>query len=197
MTRPIPSDASDHVRPEELAAYLDGKLRPEERQAVERHLLVCAECRQDLAEAAELGAGPRRSTWVTLGLPIAAAAVLAVAVIGRGDRVPPPEAGPPVLRAPQPEGTRPLATVGPADGAGVPLDSLVFRWRSAGGQVHYVLTVTDQAGDVAWTTSTSDTSVALPSGVGLRGGARYYWYVDALLEGATSSTTGVREFIVR
>ena len=195
MTRPIPSDLGDHVRPEELAAYLNGKLRPEERRIAERHLLVCAECRQDLAEAAELGAGPRRSTWLTLGLPLAAAAVLALAVIGRGDRV--PEAGPPVLRGPQAEGTRALASVGPADGAGVALDSLVFRWRSAAGQVHYVLTLTDEAGDVAWTTTTSDTSVALPSGVGLRSGERYYWYVDALLEGATSSTTGVREFIVK
>jgi hypothetical protein len=185
------------VRPEELAAYLDGKLRPEERQIAERHLLVCAECRQDLAEAAELGAGPRRSAWVKLGVPFAVAAVLTLAVIGRGDRVPAPEAGPPVLRGPQAEGTRALASVGPANRAGVTLDSLVFRWRSAGGQAHYVLTVTDQAGDVTWTTSTSDTSVALPPGVGLRSGERYYWYVDALLEGATSFTTGVREFIVR
>ncbi len=62
---------------------------------------------------------------------------------------------------------------------------------------HYVLTVTDENGDVVWTAETSDTSLVLPRGVDLKSGSRYYWYVDALLDDARSSTTGVREFTIR
>ena len=83
------------------------------------------------------------------------------------------------------------------DGAEVSRDSLVFRWRSEGTGVHYLLTVTDENGDVLWTAGTSDTSLALPLDVGLVPGQRHFWYVDALLEGARSSTTGVREILIQ
>ncbi len=185
-------EVGEHVRPEEIAAYLDRTASPEERRAIERHLVVCAECRRDLQLAAELGGEPRRTTWVKIGIPIAAAAVLAIAVLG-----PEGTERDSVLRGQRAEGTRTFGAVMPGDGAEVRADSLVFTWRSEGTGVHYLLTVTEESGDVLWTADTSDTTVALPNNVGVTPGQRYYWYVDALLEGAASSTTGVRAFVIR
>ena len=42
---------SEHLSPELIAAYLNQAVSVDERQAVERHLLVCKDCRVDLAEA--------------------------------------------------------------------------------------------------------------------------------------------------
>lgn len=38
------------LRPEDLSAYLDGRLAPPERRRVEEHLAACARCRQELEE---------------------------------------------------------------------------------------------------------------------------------------------------
>jgi hypothetical protein len=100
------------------------------------------------------------------------------------------------MRGEQSEGTLRFAAVVPLDGQQVHPDSLLFQWRSQGAGVSYRLTLTNGIGDVVWTASTSDTSVALPGGVGLAPGREYFWYVDALLGGARSSTTGVLEFVV-
>ena len=50
------SGCPDH---EELASYLDGRLMTEERDAVEAHLLECAECRAVVVDAGAIAAeGP-------------------------------------------------------------------------------------------------------------------------------------------
>lgn len=191
----MPYRVDEHPSPEVLAAYASQAASAEERKAVERHLLVCPDCRRDWAEGVELSATRSRRRWLTVGIPVAAAAALAIAVLGPWNHAPEAGAGR-VFRGEQREGTRSFPAIAPADGERVSLDTLVFRWHSEGDGAHYVLTVTDTNGDVVWTTNTSDTAVALPRTVALRPGERYYWYVDALLERAGSSTTGVREFLV-
>jgi anti-sigma factor RsiW len=47
------SGCPDH---DELASYLDGRLATEGRDAVEAHLLECAECRAVVVEAAAIAA---------------------------------------------------------------------------------------------------------------------------------------------
>ena len=47
-----------------------------------------------------------------------------------------------------------------------------------------------------FTNDLADTTLVLPRSVGLELGAPYFWYVDALLEGARSTSTGVQEFRV-
>ncbi len=123
---------------------------------------------------------------------MAAAAVFAILVLG-----PEGTESDSVLRGQRADGTRTFAAVVPAVDAEVRAGSLVFTWRSEGTGVHYLLTVTEESGDVLWTADTSDTTVVLPNNVGVTPGQRYYWYVDALLEGAASSTTGVRAFVLR
>ena len=53
------SGCPDH---EELASYLDGRLTTEGRDAVEAHLLECAECRAVVVEAAAIAAAHPATT---------------------------------------------------------------------------------------------------------------------------------------
>jgi hypothetical protein len=186
---------SRHLTAESIAAYLAGEVSAEQRAAAQQHLLTCPDCRLDVAEASELGKERRRVRWLTVGLPAAAAAVLAVVLLGPATRDVTDDT--PILRGEQAEGTVRFEAVSPINGTEVSRDSLVFRWRSEGTQAHYVMTLIDEDGDVLWTTGTPDTMLGLPRDVGLVSGQQYFWYVDALLEGARSSTTGVQEFLVR
>jgi hypothetical protein len=182
-----------HLTPEFIAAYLAHEASPEEQSAVQRHLVGCAECRRDVAEASTLTADPRPRRWIAIAIPAAAAAVAFFFLLpGQGVRP-----GGMTTRGPGGEGVRQFSAVMPAEHTRVSVDSLVFLWRSEGGNAHYVLTVTDENGDVVWTARTSDTTLVPPRGVNLTPDSRYYWYVDALLDDARSSTTGVQEFSIR
>ena len=194
LSDPMAFTETGHLTPEMIAAYLEREVSGEGQQAVQQHLLTCKECRLDLAEASELGAVRRRVRWLAVGLPAAAAAVLAVVLLGPAMRDATDDT--PVLRGAQAVGTERFEAVSPINGTEMSRDSLVFHWRSEGTQAHYVMTLTDENGDVLWTTGTSDTTLGLPRDVGLVSGQTYFWYVDALLEGARSSTTGVQEFSV-
>ena len=176
-----------------IAAYLDGGLSPEEREDLERHLFVCSECRNDLAEASDL-TGRDRSRWFVRAAPIAAAAAALILLwVGASEMLQRP-GGEPTLRGPA-TGTE-LDIVSPLDGSATDPDSLVFRWRAAGAEAHYVFTLTDTIGDVVFTNGLADTTLVLPRSVGLEPGVPYFWFVDALLDGARSTTTGVQEFVV-
>ena len=183
----------DHLSPDLIAAYLARETSEDEKQEAQRHLLTCAECRRDTAEAAELARDRRPRRWVPIAIPAAAAAIaLLMLVPGWG-----PTTDELLIRGPGTEGVQHFVAVTPAEGALVRGDSVTFLWRSEGSDVHYVLTVTDQSGDVVWTAGTQDTSLVPPREIGLKADGVYFWYVDALLTDARSSTTGVREFIIR
>jgi len=177
---------------ERIAAYLDGGLSPEEREGLEGHLVVCSECRQDLAEASDL-TGRSRARWLVLAAPMAAAAALVLFFIGFPNGSPQQDG--PRLRGPA-TGTQ-LAIVSPLDGSAAHPDSLVFLWRAAGAEAYYVFTLTDAQGDVVFTIDLADTTLVLPRSVGLEPGAPYFWFLDALLDGARSTSTGVQEFSVQ
>ncbi len=186
--------ADEHMKPEIITAYVSRALTVAEREEFERHLLVCEDCRRDLAEATDLELHQRRRRRMVVGAPLAAAAVLVLAVAGSLGRTGAPTS---VFRGQLNEGTARFSALVPEDGGAVGVDSVAFLWQSAGADVHYLLTLTDANGDVVWTTGTSDTTIVLPRSVGLEPDNRYFWYVDALLEGARSSTTGVQEFVVQ
>jgi len=182
-----------HLTPEEITSYLSRTATTAESAVIERHLVECEACRRDLQEGWELAHGRRRVRWLVVGVTAAAAVVALLLVpvtrFGQGER------SETVFRAGQAERTPTFEALAPADGATVDPDTVVFRWRNGGVQVHYHLTLTDTNGDIVWEATTSDTAVSLPPTVPLPGARRYFWYVDALLEGARSSTTGVREFM--
>jgi hypothetical protein len=183
----------DHLSPELIAAYLARETSEEETEEAQRHLLTCADCRRDTAAAVELSRDRSPRRWIPIAIPAAAAAIaLLMLVPGHG-----PTTDELLMRGPGTEGVQHFAAVTPAEGASVRGDSVAFLWRSEGSDVHYVLTVTDQNGDVVWTEGTQDTIIVPPREIGLKPDGVYFWYVDALLADARSSTTGVREFIIR
>lgn len=181
-----------HLTEELTAAWLDGDLTGDERASVAAHLAECDACRVEMAELRRLlnTRAPRRRRRHTL---VAAAAAAAAILFITG----------PIVRdnaerirgdADRPEGTSAVVeAVSPADGA-VVANVGQFVWHDAGAGVQYTLTLTDEAGSVVWTAATRDTLLPLPTSVRLEQNRRYFWYVDALLEGGEAATTGVRRF---
>lgn len=191
---------AEHVSPEEMADYLSGAETGRPREDVERHLAACDSCRGELMAAAEFHASSRARPWVVAAVPVLAAAVVAALLLVPRGGVPNLEPGSEpgaVLRDGGGEGVQPLMVVEPADGATVDADAIQFRWQSGGEDPFYQITVTSEAGDVVWTTSSRDTVVELPPEIPMEAGARYFWFVDGLLPGARTATSGVQEFTVR
>jgi hypothetical protein len=189
-----------HLSPEDISAYLSGVQGGPGREELERHLVVCDQCRQELIDSAELGAssGPRR--WLAVAVPVAAAAAVAALLLIPWGGPPTPGARPgavSVVRGAGSEGVGTLAVVEPLTGATVDPSGLQFRWRSGGQGSFYRVTLTSEEGDVVWTSTSADTLLDLPPEVLLEAGARYFWFVDALLSGVGTATSGVQELLVR
>ena len=174
----------------ELAAYLDRNLDPMDRARVERHLVECRECREEVrqTEAAVFRArGPRRLAAAVA--VVGAAAVFAILafpglVPRRGT------AGQETLRT---AGEVPrLAAIGPVNE--VPGARVRFVWGREAAATMYRLTLTAAQGVPLWTASTADTVLALPDSVRLRARTSYYWMTDALLSDGTTRSTGLHEF---
>ena len=186
----------DHLRPEDISAYLERVLSAEEASSVELHLATCATCRGEVRETVRIleSAPSRRPSRGRLMTAVtAAAAVLLVVYVA----LPQPDSDEPTLRADEAGlGTPAIQAVTPS--AGAELDAafpLVFAWRpAAGADVMYTITVTDESGTVVWTSDTADTTIALPASGRLGPGQLYHWYVDALVAGARGVSTGVQQF---
>lgn len=182
-----------HPGVEDLAAYLSGSLPRVEALQLEAHLSNCWACRQEVTGARRLlRSRPRGLRWLLV--PAAAAAGLALLLIG-----PSPGRGPgrEALRGDRnqrQESAIPLAVVSPAEGDAVKVGGPSFVWRAARGEPLYRVTIADQAGRTLWTGETSDTTLAPPPGLRLDRGRRFFWYVDALDVEGRSVTTGTRSF---
>ena len=183
--------------PEDMAAYLDGRLSGEELERVESALAGSAEARAELVEASRLiamiperQAQPKRQ-WVLVSA-VAAAAVLAVVMVPPLFQKPAIEQVATERRAAADAGAG-IRTVAPEDGAVVGSVGVRFAWDAIPAAT-YQLTVTDAQGRTVWQAATTDTTLVLPGTTKLRGPASYYWNVDALAPDGSSMTTGVREF---
>ena len=186
-----------HPTTDMLAAFLDGRLSPVERDEVAGHLNACDECRHELSVAASALAAHagerRRPRWL---LPAAAAATIATLLLvplGRMD-----DAGEttPLQRGDRPEGVQIFAGVAPEDGVGVSRGELSqFQWRSVASGATYAVVLTNSMGDEVWTVSTTDTVASLPEAVQLDPGL-YFWWVDALLGGTETAMMETRELTI-
>lgn len=175
------------LSPELLAGYLDGDLPDEERVRVELHLADCHQCRAELADIRRLQRGQRRQR-VLLLFPAAAAAVLLVAIALPRQRVIPS-----VTRAAAPAEI-PLAVVSPAPDAVIASRETRFTWRSASRDASYTFTLQKGDGSVAWTASTTDTTIALPDSIKLAANETWFWSVDALMPDGQSRATKATKF---
>jgi anti-sigma factor RsiW len=194
---------NDHPRDEEIAAFLDGGLSAADRATVSRHLAVCDDCRALLGALPEQ---PRTKPLLTRGRAglllwpalagVAAALLIAVNLSSRSRR-PTGDADP--LRGDTAltiEGSV-LGVSSPADGARVPVDSLVFRWSSAGTGATYHFSIVDAVGDAVWSAEVGTNDIVLPAATvaGLRAEATYYWRVDAMLQDLRTASTGPQGFV--
>ncbi len=184
----------EHLSSEELGAFLANALTDKQRDAVERHLVSCAECRSDLVEAqrAVIAApsaqrGDRRR-WITVAA-LAAAAVLVIAVWPRNEITRNPvrvERNTPALSGA-------VTIVSPLVNGEIDRTTPSFVWNRDDGS-SYRITVTDEGGRPLWSESTSDTTIVLPATTQLAPGARFFWYVDALRSDGRSITSGINAF---
>lgn len=191
--------ADGPLPPEDVAAYLDGRLSGEELERVESVLAGNAEARAELVEASRLiatiaeGQTHRKRQWVFVSA-VAVAAVLAVVMVPSLSQKPAIQQVATERRAAADAGAR-IRTVAPADGAVVGSAGVRFTWDAVSAAT-YELTVTDAQGRTIWQAATTDTTLVLPGTAKLSGPASYYWNVDALAPDGSSMTTGVREFKV-
>ena len=187
---------SEHPGVEILAAFLDGRLSSEEREQVAGHLDVCESCRGELSIAAGALADhderKRRRRWL---VPLVAAAAAATLLFLPVDRIFGPENPSTIQRGERSEGTTVFGIISPQEREVVTRSELILEWRSAGPTATYEVTVMDSRGDPLWSLTTGETAARPPLDVNLSPG-QYYWRVDALLEGASSATTGAHEFTI-
>lgn len=188
----------EHLSSEEMGAFLANSLSDSERDAVERHLVECAECRSELVQGQRAVASApqskrlRQSRFVLIG-GLAAAAVLLITLMPRDASVRP---GTPVERDASgltlPAAAR-VEIVSPPVNGELDTSSRMFTWKRDGSSA-YNLTVTDESGRTLWSGSTSDTTITLPADVRLERDTRFFWYVDALRSDGRSITSGVNAF---
>lgn len=186
-------DAADarHLDSSDVASYLDRALPPVERERVEAHLADCSLCREEVIQVSRLRhSRAARRGWLVLG-PITAAAAIAVIVISRPSG---PSGTGPILRDGGAESSPTVFLVSPAD-RGIVERHVSFTWRSVGARVSYRVTVTDERGDVLWSSAVADTTARLPGAIVLPAGRPSFWYVDALLPDGRSVTSGVRRLM--
>lgn len=178
MNRETGSDmsGSTHLSEVQLVAFLENALG-DEQPAIELHLAICTECRDELVAVSEIlqpGRRRRKVPWKILA-PTAAAAA-AILLYAAGPLV--NDAGPeqlqhrdaPELVSDSPIPTFPVGTVGR-------VRQLV--WRSVAPADRYRITLYDGSGEVLWKSATADTFAPLPDTLILHPGSVYLWRLEA------------------
>ena len=170
-----------------IASYLDRRMSDADRERFESHLAECPECRRAVIEADSL-IKQVRPTWrgnAMIGLIAATIVLVAVDLT--------------VQHTGQPTPTRSVREVesgliayGPT--GDVTRSRLRFVWSPLAGAISYKIAVVDATSQPVWSTTASDTSIALPANVSLRAGENYLWVVDALAADGTTHSTGLHEF---
>ena len=195
---------SDHISPNQIAAYVDRGLSTQAREDAERHFDVCDQCRAEVSESARLAdtltpisadkPRPRRARqWLPVGISgaIAAAALLAFLVNPqRTSNATAVERG-----RDSGEGRTLIRGISPGVNAVTGAEGLVFRWHRSPAAV-YKFTLLTQSGEPIFSTDTQDTLVSVPDSVVLISGQDYFWRVDGIENGVVSST-GVTRFHVK
>jgi hypothetical protein len=176
---------TEHLDAAEVIAYLEGRISPEERERLERHLADCAACVADVAVGTAVSRRRARPLLIAAG-GLAAAAVVAL-VIGRS--APNVPAGP-VMDERASGRQETLAIVAPQSSATLG-NGEAFIWRSHPEAVTYRLTITDTTGAEVWSTTTSDTAIRAPHPP-LLPARTYLWYVDVLGADGRTATTGLQ-----
>lgn len=164
-----------HLREDEIAAYVDGGVAADARAAIQAHLVACADCRAEVVEVSRIVRTLPHSRAVPGRIWIPAVAAAALALVWAGPRAL-RELGVPEHREETVTMTvapRPLAP------AGAIISVQAFVWSSVPSADRYRARLFDAEGTVIWEHETGDTAATLPTSVPLRAGHSYYWRVEA------------------
>jgi hypothetical protein len=188
----------EHLDSDLVAAYAEQRLDQSERGRVEAHVADCADCRRELTEVSIALAAGRRRRGIIRAVPVAAAAVLALLVIGITSN----DAGDQTQDQLRPgsdlsDGVSTLAVHAPISTGSLSRAGLRFIWSGSGADALYDFTITDSSGTVVLRARTSDTLLILPDTLRLVPGSRYHWWVDVLQSDGRVASSGIRELVVR
>lgn len=188
---------NDPLTPDEVAAFLDGKLEGAELDRVESHLAANPAARQEIIKTSRIIAtSPKHEArkwsrfYPLAGL--AAAAAIAIVML-RPDQA--ANSLTPVSTERRGIADEPdrIVLVSPANAQRITTRDEVFTWRAVEGATYRVV-ISDASGNTAFQTDTNDTTLAIPSSI--RIAATYYWRVDARAADGTSLTSGFNEFVL-
>jgi hypothetical protein len=185
--------SDQHLDPKDVVAYVDGIAPPTERVRIESHLVTCAECRDEVADAGRIIATlprPRSARRTVIVSAAAIAATLLVFLWPGADRdlTIRRHRESPVTTTIAPTIVTPIGAVESADR---------FVWSSVPHAGFYELRIFDPDGSVVWQGQTRDTVLTPPSTVGLRTSRSYYWKVEAHTGFERSTSTDLVEFSIR
>ena len=185
-----------HPTAEQITAQIEHRLVGAERDAMLTHLEWCAECRHEIADASRLidtvPARRRRFVGPTVVLLAAVAAFVMVAPGGVSFRR--TLADERTVRVAQPDLVPPIVVIRPADDESVRGPKVLLLWEADSRDAMYRVTLQDDAGHVLWTSTTRDTTAAVPMELKLPEGKSYYWSVDALRPDGHSTTSKAHRF---
>jgi len=177
-----------HLTEDEVVAYLGRELTDQPLRHVEQHLARCSQCRDEIVEAGEILARPKRPRWPVLA-PVAAAAIVLLFVwVGNDGTTSETHRDSPTVGAGAPS---PISPVGPA----AAVRDMV--WSQASSADNYRLTLFDAEGTVVWRAVTTDTQLALPDSVQLQPGLRYLWSVEGRVGFDVWESSALTEFQVQ
>jgi len=195
----VPMTRIEHLDAALVAAYLENSCGAEERRRIEEHLADCAECTAELVGLDDtirtLATRKRRRMAIPL-VALGAAAGIGALILLRPPEAPSPLPldAPPIVQRSRPETRSSIEILEPTPGATVEAGDVVLRWAPIEAEARYLVTVTTSDGDSVWALLTPDSAAAIP--VPLDPGREYLWYVDALLPGGNTASSGVHDFQV-
>jgi hypothetical protein len=188
---------NEPLNPDDLAAFLDGKLEATDRARLEALLADNPAARQELIKASRIiSSAPKREVRRQFRfnplIGLAAAAAIAVVLIRPADTA---RESAPVSAERRGIGDEPerVEIVSPGDAQHVSSDTQPFAWHAIEG-ARYRVVILDNDGNTVFENTQSDTLLKLPSSV--RAAGTYYWSVDALAADGTSITSGAHEFVL-
>jgi hypothetical protein len=184
----------------QVIEFTEGKLSEQERTIAEKHLVMCADCLDDVAfvlqsrdrpdpkpvrfNAPVVPAGPRAAIWGRWPFIAAAAGLLFGAVLITRYSSPPlgdGEVSEPTVESVRGEhvSTGVLKVEFPRENMVVTRSDLEVAWRGPANQTAEVW-LTDAAGRLVWSAATGRMRIRVPDGVALEPGRLYYVSVRLL-----------------
>ena len=188
----------DPLTPDEVSAFLDGKLDGAELARVENHLAENPGARQEVIKASRiLASAPKHEvrrwprSYALIGL--AAAAAIAVVIIRPTDN--PTRAGVAVSTERRGLGDESdkIELLSPSNAEQITPGREHLVWESINGSTYRVV-ISDASGNKVFEATTRDTSLALPESI--RASGTYYWKVDGQAADGTSVPSDVKEFVI-